>query len=86
MIRLKITVDTDGNNLVFHPWWDNLFNASRKDNLFKWTEVEVFLLENHNCRLVYDKDQGLDFFDMLPVAYVEFDNEHDATMFILRWS
>lgn len=93
MIRLSIHSDDDRLRSKFNSFWDNLFEAAdleesnryhrRKTHsyLFKWREVDQYVLENFNGRVIYEEtDLGEE------VAAIEFETEEDATLFLLRWS
>lgn len=90
MIRLSITTGQMRRGFkVFEPWWDNLFDAGTETKLFKWKNVDKFLLKNYRARVVYDEqglDESIDGWDEPAIIAIEFDNEADASLFLLRWA
>lgn len=88
MIRLSITTGQMRRGFkVFQPWWDKLFDAGYEGKLFKWKNVDTFLLKKYRARVVYDKsDDHVSGWDEPAIIAIEFDNEADASLFLLRWS
>lgn len=87
MIRLHITTgQTRRGFKVFEPWWDNLFEEGTNGKLFKWKNVEKFLLKKYRARVIYEDAEDLHDITDTAIVAIEFDNEADASLFLLRWS
>ena len=87
MIRLSITTGQMRRGFkVFEPWWDNLFDAGYEGKLFKWKNVDTFLLKKYRARVVYEDVEDLYNEEDAAIVALEFDNEADASLFLLRWA
>lgn len=87
MIRLSITTGKTRRGFkVFEPWWDNLFDAGTETKLFEWKNVDKFLLKNYRARVIYENADDLYDIEDTAIVAIEFDNEADASLFLLRWS
>jgi len=78
MIRLGIFVD-GATRVDVHDWWLNFLDSI--NDMFRfdqdtWDKAQVYALAKFGGTIVWVEEQ----------KYVEFANDHDATLFLLRWS
>lgn len=65
------------------PWWDNFVRHAVENDAF-WAN---YLVQKHKKMLRAKlKEHGADLIETHFGLVLDFDNEQDATMFLLRWA